>query len=70
MIFFPQDIGNTLWALATLSWKNEAALTAISKRGFDTAVTFDQQSHGWANGVAGDVFLLFFSWDILMVNDG
>jgi hypothetical protein len=23
-------------------------------------VTFDQQSHGWANGVAGDVFCWFF----------
>ena len=41
-----QDVGNTLWALATLSWKNDAALAAISKRCFETAVNFDQQSLG------------------------
>ena len=42
--YSPQDVGNTLWALATLSWRNDAALASISKRCFDTAVTFDQQN--------------------------
>ena len=42
--YSPQDIGNTLWALATLSWRSDAALAAISKRCFETAVSFDQQN--------------------------